>query len=85
MRRPWEPIDDDDGSYDLQVRDIMTTDVRVAAPDDDLQHAASGMRVGGDTPQAFTTRIAQDYKVFGEVARRANVQTSQLGPGVWVA
>ncbi|MFO1398910.1 MAG: tripartite tricarboxylate transporter substrate binding protein [Burkholderiales bacterium] len=39
-----------------------------------------GMRIGGDIPQAFTARIAQDYKVFGEVARRANVQTSALVP-----
>jgi hypothetical protein len=36
--------------------------------------AGMGMRVIGDTPEAFTARIERDYKLFGEVARKAKVQ-----------
>lgn len=36
--------------------------------------AGMGMRVIGDTPEAFTARIDSDYKLFGEVARKAKVQ-----------
>jgi hypothetical protein len=28
------------------------------------------------TPQAFGARIARDYRIFGEVARKAKVRTS---------
>jgi tripartite-type tricarboxylate transporter receptor subunit TctC len=42
-----------------------------------------GMRVGGDTPQAFTARIAQDHKIFGEVARKAKIQAVMLGSPGW--
>ncbi len=36
--------------------------------------AASAVRAVGDTPQAFTQRIAADYEAFGKVARAAKIQ-----------
>lgn len=36
--------------------------------------AAMGMRSMGDTPEAFYARLEKDFKLFGEVARKANIQ-----------
>jgi tripartite-type tricarboxylate transporter receptor subunit TctC len=36
--------------------------------------ATNAIRAVGDTPQAFTARIAADYEVFGKVARSAKIQ-----------
>ena len=44
--QPWHetlPDELDEGIAAMQVRDIMTTDVRIATPDDDLQQAAAKM------------------------------------------
>ena len=38
--------------------------------------AGMGMRPMGDTPQGFAARVASDYKVFGEVAKKAKIQLS---------
>ncbi len=38
--------------------------------------AGLAMRSMGDTPAAFEARIARDYKLFGEVARKAKIQMS---------
>ena len=35
---------------------------------------ANAVRAVGDTPQAFTARIAADYEAFGKVARSAKIQ-----------
>lgn len=34
----------------------------------------NGVRAVGDTPQAFSARIAADYEAFGKVARAANIR-----------
>ncbi|RZJ06783.1 MAG: tripartite tricarboxylate transporter substrate binding protein, partial [Haliea sp.] len=36
--------------------------------------ATNAIRAVGDTPQAFTARIAADYEAFGKVARSAKIQ-----------
>ncbi|MDO9402536.1 MAG: tripartite tricarboxylate transporter substrate binding protein [Polaromonas sp.] len=36
--------------------------------------ATNAIRAVGDTPQAFTSRIAADYEAFGKVARSAKIQ-----------
>lgn len=36
--------------------------------------AAMGMRSMGDTPEAFNARLDKDFRLFGDVARKAKIQ-----------
>jgi tripartite-type tricarboxylate transporter receptor subunit TctC len=56
------------------LNEAVLAQLRTAAAKEKL--AGMGMRPMGDTPQAFSARIASDYKRFGEVARKANIQLS---------
>jgi len=55
-----------------QLNTVLVDYLKTDAVRDKL--ANMGMRQMGDTPEGFNARIAQDYKTFGEVAKKAKIQ-----------
>ncbi len=64
--RDTVPHSYDEGDDAVQVRDIMTTDVRLAAPDDDLQRAAATMAQDG----LGSLPVVEDGKLIGMLTDR---------------
>lgn len=64
--RDTVPHSYDEGEDAVQVRDIMTTDVRLAAPDDDLQRAAATMAQDG----FGSLPVVEDGKLVGMLTDR---------------
>ncbi len=64
--RDTVPHSYDEGDDAVRVRDIMTTDVRLAAPDDDLQRAAATMAQDG----LGSLPVVEDGKLVGMLTDR---------------